>query len=336
MRRLEVHRYGRLADSVRFADVADPVPGPADVVIDITAASVNPIDYKFVNGALRLVQTVVLPAAFGCDCCGTVRAVGPAVVGFAVGDKVFARAPRQRMGTFAERIAIDAKFVAHAPKSVSSAAAASLPLVALTTMQGLVDRARAKPGQSILIHAGSGGLGSFAIQYAKNVLQLHVTTTTSSRNRDWVSRLGADEVIQYDLQDYRVSGNRYDIVFDTLGGTNTIDAFKVLKRGGVLVSVVGPPDKWLAKQVEAAWPLAAAIFVVGFHVRARAKFHAAQYFRFLTESNGSQLREIAEIVDTGLVKPVIDREFSFDKAIEAIEYVQAGRAKGKVIINMVS
>jgi len=334
MRRLEVYKYGPLADSVRFAEVADPHVGSADVAIDIAAASINPIDYKFVNGALRMFQPVALPAAFGFDCCGTVSAVGADVTGFAVGDKVFSRAPRQRMGTFAERIAIDAKYVAHAPKAISFAEAASLPLVALTTVQGLVDRARAEPGQSILIHAGSGGLGSFSTQYAKHVLQLHVTTTTSSRNRDWVAQLGADKVIQYDVEDYRASGDCYDIVFDTLGGKTTIDAFKVLKRGGVLVSVAGPPDKWFAKQVGAARPLAAAMFMMGFHVRARARFHAANYYRFLTESSGLQLRHVAEVVDKGLIKPVIDREFSFDQSIQAIEYVQSGRAKGKVIINM--
>jgi len=339
MRRLEVYKYGSVADSVRFAEVADPPAGPADVAIDVAAASINPIDYKFVNGALRMFQPVALPAAFGFDCCGTVSAVGADVTGFAVGDKVFARAPRQRMGAFAERIAIEAKYVAHAPKSISVAEAASLPLVALTTVQGLVDRARAqagqsRPGQSILIHAGSGGLGSFAIQYAKHVLQLHVTTTTSSRNRDWVSQLGADKVVQYDVEDYRTSGDRYDIVFDTLGGNTTIDAFKVLKRGGVLVSVAGPPDRWFAKRVGASRSLAVAMFMMGFQVRARARFHAASYYRFLTESSGLQLRHVAEVVDKGFIKPVIDREFSFDQSIQAIEYLQSGRAKGKVIISM--
>lgn len=334
MRRLEVHRYGPLADAIRFAEVADPRPGSEDLVIDIAAASINPIDYKFVNGALRMIQPVVFPAAIGFDCSGTVSAIGPNVRGFAVGDRVYARAPRQRLGAFAERIAIDAKYVAPAPQSLSFAEAASLPLVALTTVQGLVDRAHASPGQSILVHAGSGGLGSFAIQYAKHVLQLRVATTTSSRNRDWVSRLGADKVFRYDVEDYRMSGDRYDLVFDTLGGSTTLDAFKVLKRGGVLVSVAGPPDKWFANQVGASLPLAAAMFLLGFPVRARARFHAVDYYRFLTESTGLQLRHVAEIADSGLVKPVIDREFAFDQSIQAIEYVQSGRAKGKVVIKI--
>jgi len=334
MRRLEVYKYGSLADSVRFAEVADPIVGPAEVVIDVAAASINPIDYKFVNGALRRFQAVKLPTAFGFDCCGAVSAVGAGVIDFAVGDKVFARAPRQRMGTFAERIVIDAKFVAPAPKSLSAAEAASLPLVALTTVQGLADRAHAKPGQSILIHAGSGGLGSFIVQYAKHVLHLHVTTTTSSRNRDWVARLGADKVIPYDQEDYLASGNRYDIVFDTRGGQTTIDAFKVLKRGGVLVSVGGPPDRWFAKQVGASGISAIAMFTMGFPVRARARLYAVDYYRFLTESNGLQLRHVAEIVDKSLVKPVIDREYAFDQILQAFEYVQSGHAKGKVVINM--
>jgi alcohol dehydrogenase len=334
MRRLEVYKYGQLTDSVRFAEAADPIAGPTDVVIDIAAASINPIDYKFVNGAMRRFQAVEFPAAFGFDCSGTVSAAGSGVTGFAVGDKVFARAPRQRMGSFAERVVIDAKLVAYAPKSISLAEAAALPLVALTTVQGLVDRARAQPGQSILIHAGSGGLGSFIVQYAKHVLQLHVTTTTSSRNQDWVAQLGADKVISYDKEDYLASGDRYDIVFDTLGGKTTIDAFKALKRGGVLVSVGGPPDRWFAKQVSASGVAAIAMFMMSFPVRARARLHSIDYYRFLTESNGLQLRHIAEIVDKGFVKPVIDRQYAFNQIIQAFEYVQTGHAKGKVIIDM--
>jgi NADPH:quinone reductase-like Zn-dependent oxidoreductase len=212
--------------------------------------------------------------------------------------------------------------------------AASLPLVALTTIQGLRDRASAQPGQSILIHAGSGGLGSFAIQYAKGVLNLQVTTTTSSRNRDWVQQLGADNVIAYDQSNYLQCGQRFDLVFDTLGPPHTARSFEVVKQGGAVVSVVGPPDANFAKQVGAGFPMNLVISAVSLPMRFRAHRAKARYFRYLTESSGTQLRELNQQLKHGLIKPVIDRVFPLTECREALDYLARGRARGKVVISI--
>src|ERR1700675_3252892 len=211
MKRIEICSYGPLPQCVRFAEGDLPAVGDHDILVKVVAVSVNPIDYKIANGDLRRVLRLNLPAPFGFDCCGRVEALGSKVIGYEVGNLVYARAPRERMGAFAEFVAIESRYVAKAPISLSAQAAASLPLVALTTVQALVDRAKARKGQSVLIHAGSGGLGSFAIQYAKNELGLHVTTTTSSRNAHWVRELGADVVVAYDRENYASLPARYDI-----------------------------------------------------------------------------------------------------------------------------
>jgi len=334
MRRLEVAGYGRLPGSVRFAEVPIPAIGDDDVLIKVRAAALNPIDYKVAQGELRRVLSLDLPAPFGFDCSGRIEAAGSSVTGFAAGDRVYLRAPRERMGSFAEYLAVDAKYVARAPRRLSAIEAASIPLVALTTVQALVDRAQAVPGQRVLIHAGSGGLGSFAVQYAKAVLGLHVTTTTSSRNAAWVGELGADIVIAYDQQDYRASSARYDVVFDTIGGRTTADSFAVLKRGGTVVSVAGPPDWSFARQVGARLPLAAVMWVLGLPLELRARLNRGHYYRFLTESSGAQLEQVARVLDAGKLRPVIDRVYPFGQAIEALQYLATGRARGKVILEM--
>jgi NADPH:quinone reductase-like Zn-dependent oxidoreductase len=334
MRRLELVDYGPLPDAVRFADAPLPAIAEHEVLIKVHAAALNPIDYKLIHGALRAAIPLQFPVALGFDCAGHIEAVGARVGDFAPGDAVYVRAPRQRTGSLAEYLAVEARFVARAPARLTLAEAASIPLVALTTVQGLVDRARARRGQRVLIHAGSGGLGTFAVQYAKHELGLHVTTTTSSRNADWVGRLGADVVIAYDRQDYRTLPARYDIVFDTLGGPTTTDSFKVIKRGGAVVSVAGPPDWSFARQVGARAPLAVAMWAKGLPMELRARLIGGRYFRYLTESDGAQLTHIAEVIDAGKVKAVVDREFPFERAIEALQYLEAGRARGKVVVRI--
>jgi alcohol dehydrogenase len=332
MRRLELVSYGPLPDAVRFAEAPLPAIGDEDVLVKVQAAALNPIDYKVIHGTLRAVMPLQFPSPLGFDCAGRIEAVGARVGDFAPGDAVYVRASRQRMGSLAEYLAVEARFVARAPQRLTAIEAASIPLVALTTVQGLVDRARAQPGQRALIHAGSGGLGTFAVQYARHELGLHVTTTTSSRNADWVAGLGADTVVAYDQQDYKALPARYDIVFDTLGGATTADSFKVLRRGGTVVSVAGPPDWSFARQVGASAPLAAAMWTKGLPMELRARLKGGRYFRYLTESDGAQLTHVAGVIEAGKVKPVIDRVFAFDEAIEALQYLEAGRAKGKVVV----
>jgi alcohol dehydrogenase len=324
--------YGAVSDNVRLAEIADSRAGAGEVVIDIHAAGLNPIDFKLVHGALKRISKYKLPRPIGFDASGIVTAVGPGATRFKPGDAVYVRAARDSIGTFAEQIALPETLVAPKPATLSHAEAASLPLVGLTTLQGF-GRAGARAGQRILIHAGSGGVGTFAVQYAK-YLGLDVTSTTSSRNADFVKSLGADRVIAYDRENYLEQGGGYDIVYDTLGGAFTVDAFKVVKHGGVVISLSGPPDRDFASREGAGLLVRIAVRLMGRKVYAASTKAGAAYCWFFTESNGDQLREIAALVECGAIKPVIDRGFAFEKLPEALAYLETSRARGKVVLKV--
>jgi alcohol dehydrogenase len=332
MRAFVLDGYGAIADHVRLAEIAEPVPGPQDVLIEIHSASLNPIDFKLVRGDLKRVSKYRLPRPFGFDASGVVLSSGPRASMFKPGDAVYARASREAIGTFAERIAIPEQFTALKPAAISHTEAASLPLVGLTTLQGF-GRVGARAGQRILIHAGAGGIGTFAIQYAKH-LGLHVTTTTSSKNADFVMSLGADRVIAYDRENYLEAGGGYDIVYDTLGGAFTVDAFKLVKRGGAVISLSGPPDRDFARREGAGWLVRVAVWLMSRKVYTASAEAGASYCWFFTEPNGDQLREIAGLIDNGAIKPVIDREFAFDQLPAALTYLEAGHARGKVVLKV--
>lgn len=334
MRRVELVRYGPPRQALRHADVPMPVPGPHDVVVHVAAAGLNPIDVKLVRGELRAIVPLRRPAPLGFDAAGTIAAVGTEVSGWSEGDRVFVRAPRQHLGSLAEALVVDAGLVATAPKGLTAVEAASLPLVALTTVQALEDRAQARPGQSVLVHAGSGGLGSFAVQYAARHLGLHVTTTTSSRNAAWVADLGADVVVAYDREAVADRPDRYDVVFDTLGGATLWEAFRLVRRGGMVVSVAGPPDAWFARASGAPLLLAPVLLLAAVPPHLRALIAGARYRRFLTESDGAALARIADVVATGAVRPILDSTFPFDATVAAMEHLATGRAKGKVVVEI--
>ncbi|MBI5323190.1 NADP-dependent oxidoreductase [Bradyrhizobium sp.] len=332
MRAFLLDGYGAIADHVKLADVVDPIPRFNEVAIEIHAASLNPIDFKIVRGDLKRVSKYQLPRTFGFDASGVVLSAGSQTTKFKPGDVVYARASRESIGTFAERIALPEQFVALKPARVSHAEAASLPLVGLTTLQGF-GKVGARAGQRILIHAGAGGIGTFAVQYAKHI-GLHVTSTTSSKNADFVKSLGADRVIAYDRENYLEQGGDYDIVYDTLGGAFTIDAFKVVKRGGAVISLSGPPDRDFARRMGAGLVVRVAVWLMSRKVYAASEAAGASYCWFFTEPDGEQLREIAGLVDSGAIKPVIDREFAFEQLPEALAYLEKGRARGKVVLKV--
>ena len=323
--------YGAVADHVRLAEIADPIPELDDVLIEIHAASLNPIDFKIVHGDLKRVSQYHLPHTLGFDASGVVLSAARAS-GFKPGDAVYARASRETIGSFAEQIALPQEFVAPKPASISHVEAASLPLVGLTTLQGF-SRVAAHAGQRILIHAGAGGIGTFAVQYARH-LGLDVTTTTSSKNAGFVKSLGADRVIAYDRESYLDAGGGYDIVYDTLGGAFTTDAFKVVKRGGAVISLSGPPDRDFARREGKGLVVSAAVWLMNRKVYAASEKAGASYCWFFTEPSGDQLREIAGLVDGGAIKPVIDREFAFEQLPDALTYLEAGRARGKVVLKV--
>jgi NADPH:quinone reductase-like Zn-dependent oxidoreductase len=304
-----------------------------DVLVEIHAASINPLDAKIRDGKVKPILPYHLPLILGNDLAGVVVRVGSTVRRFEPGDQVYARPDQHRIGTFAELISIKHDDVALKPTGLSMEQAASLPLVALTAWQALVERANLKPGQKVLIHAGSGGLGSIAIQLAKH-LGATVATTTSTANVDWVTALGADIVIDNRNSDFETVLHDYDIVLDTRGGDTLNKSFGVLKRGGKLISVSGPPDPEFAKSAGLNPILRQATRALSYPTRRIAKRHGVSYSFLWMKANGDQLAKIASLADSGIIHPVIDRVFPFESTKEALAYADQGRAKGKVIVTM--
>ncbi|MGH8050618.1 MAG: NADP-dependent oxidoreductase [Arenimonas sp.] len=333
MRAWQAMHYGNERDSLRLNTIEKPSPAANEVCIKVHAASLNPIDYKLLHGDLKKVMPMPFPITMGFDAAGVVESVGSSVTRFKAGDKVYVRASRETLRALAEYTVQPEAFVALMPIVCSFEESASFPLVALTTVQGFADRAHLKSGDSILIHAGSGGLGSFAIQYAKQ-MGLIVHTTTSSKNADWVQKLGADKVFCYDQVDIAAIKNQYDAVFDTLGGKETLQAFLQIKAGGVVISVAGPPDIEMRNIFGKKPIIRFVMWMMSRKVYATAKTKNARYFRYMTESSGEQLDQITPLIEQGKIKAVIDRVFPFEQGIEAFEYLVAGRAKGKVIIKV--
>ncbi len=332
MKAFALTRYGK-TNSVAAVERDQPELRDGDVLVRIHAASINPLDLKIRNGELKPLLPYKLPIVLGNDLAGVVVKTGQQVRGFTPGDTVYAKPRQDRIGAFAEYLAINEDDVALKPERLEMIEAASLPLVALTAWQALVVKARVQPGQNVLIHAGSGGLGSIAIQLAKH-LGATVATTTSAKNAAWVADLGADVVIDYKTQDIAAELSGYDLVLDTQGGATLEKSLQVLKPGGAVISVAGPPDPAFAREFGANWFLVQAMRALSFSIRRKAKKRSVTYsFLFMT-ANGEQLREVGGLVDAGVVRPVIDRVFPFDDTLEALAYVESGRSKGKVVVTM--
>jgi NADPH:quinone reductase-like Zn-dependent oxidoreductase len=333
MRAFVVERYAD-ADSVRAGDVPDPQVGDDDVLVQIHAASVNPLDLKIRDGDFKAILPYRTPFVLGNDLAGVVVAVGARVTRFAVGDEVYARPDKDRIGTFAELIAIGQDDVAIKPTTLTMEEAASIPVVGLASWQALVERANVQPGRKVLIHAGSGGVGTIAIQLAKH-LGASVATTTSTQNIDLVNGLGADVVIDYKKQAFETILHDYDMVLDTLGGQTLEKSLQVLKPGGKLISIVGPPDPAFAKELGANPVVRLAMAALSFRTRLRARRHHVTYSFLFMKASGDQLREITSLIDAGTIRPVVDKVFPFESTREALAYVEEGRAKaGKVVIRM--
>jgi alcohol dehydrogenase len=330
MKAFIIDRYG--SDTLHPAEMPRPQVGATDVLVQVHAASVNPVDFKIRDGKLKLVRPYPLPLILGNDLAGVVVEVGASVRGFQPGDEVYARADKDRIGSFAEFIAVRAESVALRPASLTMEQAASMPLVALTALQAF-ERAGLKAGQKVLIHAGSGGVGTLAIQLAKH-LGAVVATTTSTANVDWVKALGADVVIDYKSQDFAAVLRDYDLVLDTLGGKVPEQSLAVLKPGGQLISISGPPDPAFAREWELGWALEQVFRLLSHRVRKRARRLGVGYSFLFMKPSGEQLREIAALIDAGALRPVVDRVFPFEETVAALAYVERGRAKGKVVIKL--
>jgi NADPH:quinone reductase-like Zn-dependent oxidoreductase len=333
MKAYVVEKYGGRA-GMRAAEVPDPQVRADDVLVKVRAASVNPLDLRIRNGDFKALMPYRLPLVLGNDLAGTVVRIGPSVTRFAVGDEVYARPDKDRIGTFADLIAVHQDDLAPKPATLTMTEAASLPLVALTAWQALVERTRVQPGQKVLVHAGAGGLGSVAVQLAK-ALGAHVATTVSTAKVDVAKDLGADVVVDYRTQDFEEVLDGYDVVLDSLGGENLAKSLRVLKPGGTAIGVAGPPDPDFARELGANPILRLAMTALSFTTRREAKRHGVTYSFLFMKAGGDQLRELTPLIDTGKIRPVIDRVFPFDETLQAMEYVEKGRAKaGKVVVAM--
>jgi NADPH:quinone reductase-like Zn-dependent oxidoreductase len=332
MKAFIVERYGR-KDSVRIAEMADPDVREDDVLVQVHAAGVNLLDAKIRDGEFKLILPYRLPIILGHDVAGVVVRVGSRVRRFKPGDEVYARPADYRIGTFAEFISIKEADVASKPRTLTMEEAASIPLVGLTAWQTLVDRANVKPGQRVLIHAGSGGVGTFAIQLAKHLGAI-VATTTSTANLELVTRLGADVAIDYRNEAFETVLQDYDVAVNSLSGDVLQKSLRVLRPGGRLISISGPPDPAFANEMRSSWALTQVMRLLSYRIRRQARRHHVSYSFLFMKANGDQLREIAALIDAGSIRPVVDRVFPFEATREALAYVETGRAKGKVVVKV--
>jgi len=332
MKAFLIDRYGK-KETCRLGDTPSPVLRDDDVLIRVHAASVNALDTKIRTGEFKVILPYRLPLVLGNDLAGTVERVGAGVRQFKPGDEVYARPDDDRIGTFAEFIAVKAASVARKPSNLNMVEAASLPLVALTAWQALVETAQLKPGQKVFIQAGSGGVGTVAIQLAKH-LGAFVATTTSTVNTAWVKDLGADVVIDYKQQDFATELRDYDVVLNSLGKDELTRSLQILKPGGHLISISGPPTPTFAAARGLAWPIQQVMRLLSHGIRSKARQKGVKYTFVFMRAEGRQLSEITSLVESGAIRPVIDRVFPFQDTQSALTYVESGRAKGKVVVEL--
>lgn len=334
MRAAFISRYG-VHQKLTIGDRPNPSLGNNDVIVEIHAASINPIDFKIRDGKLRFLRKYSFPLILGHDLSGVVTQVANNVSRFKVGDRVYSRPRNGRIGTLAEYIAIDQSDVALMPPNLTFEEAASIPLVGLTSWQALVNNAKIKTGDRVFIQAGAGGIGSFAIQLAKS-FGAQVFTTASKQNEPFVRSLGADEVIDYRSQDFASILHDMDIVYDTIGGETLYRSFPIVKPGGYIISISGDPDGNLAHEMNLGMFKTAVLTFVGRKAKGLARKHNINYRFLFMKPSGEELEEIGKLLSAGTIKANVGRVYDFKDVQEAIEYSESGRAKGKIVIRIKS
>jgi NADPH:quinone reductase-like Zn-dependent oxidoreductase len=333
MRALILSRYGG-SEHTALTDLPEPSPRAGEILIRVHAAGLNPVDYKTRAGALKVIRNYRLPIVMGSELAGVVEAIGPGVMRFAKGDRVFARVDKNIMGAFAEYAVAHEDHAARMPASLDFLSAAAVPLAALTALQALRDELRLTAGQRVFIPGGAGGVGTFAIQIAKHV-GAHVATTASPRGEALVKRLGADVVIDYLRERFEDKLSGYDCAFDLIGGDTLARLWPVLKVGGRVVSIAGMPEPLTArKDLGRGYGLAALFWVASLTTRLRAARHGASYRYLFMHPSGADLGYLASLIEAKKLEVVIDRAYPFAEAKEAIAYLETGRAKGKVVLAM--
>lgn len=313
-------------------DVPEPVVGEHDVLIQVRAAGLNQLDEKIRTGEFKQILPNKFPLILGHDVAGVVLRVGMKVQAFKPGDEVYGRPRQDSIGAFAERIAVPEADLARKPATISFEEAGSLPLVALTAWQALIERGNVRPGQKVLIHAGAGGVGTIAIQLAKH-LGASVATTVSTTNMDFVRELGADTVIDYRNEDFEQQLSDYDLVLDSLGGKNLKKSLRVLKPGGIAIGISGPPDPAFAREAGLNPVLRLAITSLSASIRRQAKKLGVSYEFLFMHASGEQLGQISSLVEQGAVRPVVGRIVPFDRTVQALQEIDKGGIRGKTVIS---
>lgn len=332
MKAFVADRYEKKS-ALRLADMPVPALRDDEVLIEVHAAGVNQLDFKLRDGEFKLILPYRLPLILGHDVAGVVVKAGPQARKFKLGDEVYARLDDFRIGSFAEFVPVRESSLALKPRGLTMEEAASIPLVGLTAWQALIERAQLKSGQKVFIQAGSGGVGTFAIQLAKH-LGASVATTTSTANVALVKSLGADVVVDYKTQDFGEVLRDYDVVLNSQDGKTLDKSLRVLKRGGKLISISGPPDPAFGEQIGAPGLVRLVLRLLSAGVRRKARRRGLGYAFLFMQANGAQLHEISRLIEDGAIRPVIDQVFPFASTNEALNYVESGRAKGKVVIKV--
>jgi NADPH:quinone reductase-like Zn-dependent oxidoreductase len=333
MRAFVLSGYGG-PEHTALSDVSQPVPRAAQILVRVHAAGLNPVDYKARAGALKIVHRNPLPIVMGNELSGVVEAAGDGVTRFAKGDRVFARVDKKIMGAFADYALVHEDHAARMPAALDFPSAAAVPLAGLTALQALRDELHASTGDRIFISGGAGGVGTFAIQIAKH-LGAYVATTASPRGEALVKRLGADLVIDYTREHFEDRLSDYDYAFDLVGGDTLARLWPVLKRGGRVVSIAGMPEPMTArKDLGGGNALAALFWMASLTTRLRAARNGASYRYLFMHPSGTDLAYLASLIEARKLEVVIDRVFPFAEAREAMAYLEAGHAKGKVVLAM--
>jgi len=331
MKAFIINKYTKAG--LMLADVTAPQVGDNEVLVEVYVASVNLLDKKIKTGEFKLILPYKLPLILGHDVAGVITKVGKNVKQFKIGDEVYSRPSDFSIGTFAEFIAINEQDVALKPKNLSMEEAAAIPLVALTAWQALVEKANVKKGQKVFIQAGSGGVGTIAIQLAKHI-GATAATTASEKSFEMLKALGADVMIDYKSQDFETILKGYDVVLNSQDNKTLEKSMRILKPNGKAISISGPPTPDFARKIGAPWFVKIILLLISSGIRRKAKRLGVTYSFLFMKANGKQLKEIAKLFEEGFIKPVVDKVFKFEQTNEALEYVESGRAKGKVVIKI--
>jgi NADPH:quinone reductase-like Zn-dependent oxidoreductase len=332
MKAFSIDRY-KSTDGGRIVETPRPEVGDRDVLVEVHAAGVNLLDVKIADGEFKIFLPYRFPLVLGNDVAGVVVRVGSRVRRFKLGDEVYARPDKDRIGTFAQFISMNEDDVAIKPKDLTMEEAASIPLVGLTAWQALVEKANLKRGQKVFIQAGTGGVGTLAIQLAKH-LGATVATTASSANFELLKGLGADVLIDYKKDDFEAILDGYDVVLHSQDAKTLEKSLRVLKPGGTLISISGPPDPAFAEEIGVPWYVKPVMHVLSFGTRRKAKRRNVTFSFLFMRANGDQLGEITSLIDGGFIRPVVEKVFPFESTKNALDYVEKGRAKGKIVIKV--